>query len=144
MHGGVVAQLVSATVHWATQSSPGFVSRLEPPTVGILRGGRWFHCVRQKTSKKIYLKKFNAHSYPPVLSALFSLFVPFVLSALSVFSSFLCPLCSHCSLCSLWSHCSFCSLEFIFFVLISIVLISLISISMELILLVHTHWYKYD
>ena len=36
----VVAQLVSATVHWVTQSSLGFESLLEPPTVWTLRGGR--------------------------------------------------------------------------------------------------------
>ena len=38
--GGVVAQLVSATGHWVTQSSLGFEYRLEPHTEGTLRGGR--------------------------------------------------------------------------------------------------------
>ena len=35
--GVVVAQLVSATVHWVTQFSSGFESRMEPPTEGTLR-----------------------------------------------------------------------------------------------------------
>ena len=45
--GGAVAQLVLCD--WVIQSSPGFDSQQEPPTVGNLKSGRWSYCVTQKT-----------------------------------------------------------------------------------------------
>ena len=62
LFGGAVAQLVSGTVHWVTQSSPRFESRLEPPIENTLRCGRWSHCVTQKL-RKIHKKKNSLKKY---------------------------------------------------------------------------------
>jgi hypothetical protein len=40
----LVAQLIRATASHGP--GPGFESRLGPPTVGTLRGGRYSHCVK--------------------------------------------------------------------------------------------------